>query len=486
MVSAALAFAVAACGFNATTGTPELSVTSKAREAELGTIEAKKIESLMGLVDDPALNTYISEIGQRLANALPEKDIVYTFKIVDSQTPNAFALPGGYVYVTRGLLAFLNNEDELACVIGHEIAHVAARHSVRQQTRSILASPFAIATGLAGAATSIIAPRVGGLIAGVGEVTTGAVLAGYSREQEREADRIGMELAAKSGWAPGGMTSMLNTLERNEKLVSGHASETGFLDSHPSPPDRAATTRAEAGKLERAALPSFAANRRAFYNRLSGLLIGANPAQGIFIDHRFLQPELGIGIEFPTQWMLYNSRAVVAAAEPDRRAALIVQVVGRGGDPLIAADSRKRQLGFALADVVRFDINGLAAARVVTTAGWGSGPPAMHITWVIHDDRIYEITGLTHPDQLAEFSPLFAANAASFKPLSNDERALIRADRLTVATAKGDETLQILLDRVGSRWSPARAAVANAITEGQVLPEGRAVKASVAVPYPGR
>lgn len=238
ILSAALALSAAACGFNNVTGTPELSVTSKAREFELGTAEAKKIEILMGIVDDASLTAYITEIGQRLTDALPENETVYAFKIVDSETPNAFALPGGYVYVTRGLLAFLNSEDELACVIGHEIAHVAARHSVRQRTRSILASPFAIATGLAGAATSIIAPRVGGLIAGVGEVATGAVLAGYSREQEREADRIGMQLAAKSGWSPASMISMLDTLERDEKLASGHASETGFLDSHPAPPER--------------------------------------------------------------------------------------------------------------------------------------------------------------------------------------------------------------------------------------------------------
>jgi len=481
LVSFAVAFG--GCGFNATTGTPELSVTSKARERELGASQSKAIEAHMGLVDDADLNAYVREVGRRLSAALPTTDTDYTFHIVDSETPNAFALPGGYVYVTRGLLAYLNSEDELACVMGHEIAHVAARHSVRQRTRSILASPFAIATGIAGAATGIILPPLGGLISGVGEVTTGAVLAGYSREQEREADRIGMELAARAGWAPGGMAEMLTTLERNEKLVVGKVRETGYLDSHPSTPERGASAAEHAAELTTAQVARIAPDRLSFYRKLDGILVGVNPADGVFIGRRFVQPTARVRMDFPADWDLLSARNAVAAADPERRAAIVMYEAGIGDDPLIAADARKRQLGFDLSSVDKLQINGLPASRVVVPILSSEGPAIMHVTWVVTGDRIYEISAVARPEDFDAMLPTFAATVDSFDRASADDRAAVSADRMRTVIAEPSELLNRLLDRVQSSWSPAVAAVANGLGESEVLAGGRPVKAPVSIVY---
>jgi predicted Zn-dependent protease len=477
---------MAGCGYNRVTKTPEISVTSKARERKLGLKEAKKVEVMMGLVDDRPLSEYVTSIGGKLVKALPAQDMAYTFKVVDSQVPNAFALPGGYVYITRGMLALLNTEDELACILGHEIAHVAARHSVRQHTRRILTSPFTIATGIAGAATGIILPRVGGLISGAGSVTTGAVLASYSRDQEREADRIGMDLAAGSGWQPSGMTDMLITLERNEKLVTGHVKGTGFLDSHPSTPERSAAAIERASGLKIAPSQAIAVDRGAFFTRLDGILVGANPDEGVFVGQRFMQPEMNFQLDFPKGWELHNARAGVGAAEPNQRGVILLQLAGEAGDgvdPLVAAHARRNQFGFRLEDVTKTTINGLPAARVDVDVSSRKGPAKILITWIIFEKRIYEMMGLTRPEHFKQLEPVFIAAGDSFAALESASRAKIKAERMASTTSKGGETVHSLLDRANSIWSPATAAMANAVPETGPLPTGLAMKAPVAVPY---
>jgi len=190
-----LAFFLSGCAVNPVSGRPEAVLISAEEERELGAQEAKNVEKTMGLVVDPEIVAYVKTLGSRLAEQSPRQDVHYTFQIVDMEAPNAFALPGGYVYVSRGLLVLVNSEDELAGVMGHEIGHVAGRHAVQRITRVAATSPLRIATGIAGAAVSIVTPRVGTAIADVGQVATALVIAPYSRDQEREADRVGQEIA---------------------------------------------------------------------------------------------------------------------------------------------------------------------------------------------------------------------------------------------------------------------------------------------------
>ncbi|MFB3114743.1 MAG: M48 family metalloprotease, partial [Nitrospirales bacterium] len=188
-----LAFFLSGCAVNPVSGRSEVVLVSAEKEKELGAQEAKKVEKTMGLVNDPEIVAYVKTVGRRLAIHSPRKDVNYTFQIVDMGEPNAFALPGGYVYVSRGLLVLVNSEDELAGVMGHEIGHVAGRHAVQRITRVAATSPLRIITGLAGAAVDIVAPDVGTAIADVGQAASALIIAPYSRDQEREADRVGQE-----------------------------------------------------------------------------------------------------------------------------------------------------------------------------------------------------------------------------------------------------------------------------------------------------
>src|SRR5216110_3142734 len=169
-----------ACTRNPVSGRPELTLMSAAEERRIGAEQAAEVARTIGLVDDPRLGTYVQEVGRRLAARSPRRDVTYTFAVVDMAEPNAFALPGGPVYVSRGLLVLTNSEDELAGVLGHEIGHVAARHAVRRVTR---AAPLAVVTGLGAAVTSIVSPMLGDLVGGIGGVAGAFVLAPYSRER---------------------------------------------------------------------------------------------------------------------------------------------------------------------------------------------------------------------------------------------------------------------------------------------------------------
>ena len=182
---------IAGCVVNPVTRRPEFVVMSARQEREIGAREAANVEKAMGLVDDSDLVAYVRRIGDRLAVHSPWQDVVYTFHVVDMAEPNAFALPGGFVYVTRGLLALVNSEDELACIIGHEIGHIAARHAVQRISRAVTLAPVAIVTGIAGAVTSIVSPMLGDALGSSGALAVEAALAPYSRRQENQADEVG-------------------------------------------------------------------------------------------------------------------------------------------------------------------------------------------------------------------------------------------------------------------------------------------------------
>ena len=215
MVAPLLFLAAGGCALNPVSGRPEVVLVSQEQEEQLGREEARKVAQTIGLVDDAAFTRYFDAVGQRLAAQSPRHGITYTFAVVDSPEPNAFALPGGYVYVTRGLLTLLNSEDELACVVGHEIGHVAPRHSVQKITR---AAPLGLITGIASGVTGLVSPLLGQVVGGIGGLANSLVLAPYSRDQEREADRLGQAMAARAGWDPDAMSRMLRTLEREQEL----------------------------------------------------------------------------------------------------------------------------------------------------------------------------------------------------------------------------------------------------------------------------
>ena len=223
-------------------------------------------------MQDPELVSYVRAMGQRLAAQSPRKDVTYQFFVADMPEPNAFALPGGYIYVSRGLLALSNSEAELANVIGHEIGHVAARHAAQRQTRATgVGIATMLGTILAGVAGGSDAARAA---AELGQAAGAGLIASYGRDQERQADEIGQKLAADTGWDPRAMSSFLATLERDTSDRLGSTPRPSYLDSHPALGERVQVTAQRAATLTLVAAAPIAKDQRDFYGRLNGILVG--------------------------------------------------------------------------------------------------------------------------------------------------------------------------------------------------------------------
>jgi len=445
-------------------------------EREVGAEQAALIERTIGLDRDPNMTAYVEEVGRRLAAQADRKDIAYRFYVADMTAPNAFALPGGYVYVSRGLLALLNSEDELAGVLGHEIGHVEARHAVKRSQAALATAPVQIAAGITGIAASVISPKLGAGIAGAGETLTQAVLAPYSREQEREADRLGQQISARAGWDPRGLTGLLDTLARQERL-DGDAPPTGFLATHPSTPERIAATAAYARTLVQAPPDPVAKNRIELLARLDGLLVGDDPMKGTFVEQSFLLPNAGLRMRFPQGWELGRIEGAVGAQSPDEAALLMLEPAGVDTDPVSVARAGSKRTGVDFLDGARnTPINGLTAVRVELTVVGRKERYWLSLAWVQLGRVVWSIVGLAPGARVRDYAAIINESIASFAAMSESDKADLTAARLRVTQAHADETLESLGQRTGSLWDANQIAVANGFAADVRFAGGEQVK----------
>ena len=469
--------AALACATNPVTGRQEVILMSPARESAEGKQAAAQVEKEIGLLRDPALTAYVSKIGDRMAKLSPRKDTAYRFAIADMPEPNAFALPGGWVYVSRGLLAYANDEDELAGVIGHEIGHVAARHAAQRETRSmgvgLLSVLGTIAAGIAGGA------QAASMVSQLGQVAGASLIASYSRDQERQADEIGQQLEAAAGWDPDALADFLVTLDREGQVREGKQRQPSFLDSHPMPGERAVVARARAPELARGAEPRIAKGRTAYLQRIEGILVGPDPREGVFEDGRFLHPGLGFAIEFPDGWQTQNQKNAVGALSTQRDAMILLEPQGQGGTP---RDAAQRWAESNRVDVVRsgaLQIGGWQAYRVLAQAQSQQGALAADAYFVAHPSGMFRITGITSAQRYDDWAPTFQRVAGSFRDITDAERSRARPLRLRLVTARAGETLFDLGRRSGNAWKPNLTAVVNGIDQAAPLAAGQLVKVAV-------
>ena len=419
------------CATNPVTGNPNFVTMSEAQEISTGRNEDQKVREQYGTYDDPALQRYVNDIGQRLAKASHRAGLQYQFLVVDSPEVNAFALPGGYIYITRGILAYLNSEAELAAVLGHEIGHVTARHSVQQLSA-------ATAANVGASLLQIFVPQIrnsGGdaLINTLG----GALLSGYGREHELEADRLGAEYLARTGYDPQALIRVVGVL-KNQELFDAEVAKAegreprayhGLFASHPDNDTRLQEVVREAAKFKSA---ENRVNREQFMRGMDHMVFADSPAQGVVRNNTFYHPDLGLTLSFPAGWRIQNNAQNVAAASPDQSALIDLRSAGRAeGSPTDVL--RKILKPGAGSTLTPQPLGGLQAAVTETTL---SGKPT-RVAVAFLGTSAYAI-GLQARDAAAYGRHKAAMDAAmsSFHAITAQERLLAKPLRLRVITAQ--------------------------------------------------
>ena len=442
-------------------------------EQKVGDEAARQVDAEMGIVRDTELAAWVGEIGRRLVAVTDDPDRPFRFQIVDMAAPNAFALPGGHIYVSRGLLSLVNTEDELAGVIGHEIGHVVGSHASRRIT---LSAPFKIITGLTGWVTGILTPRVGKAIRDGGDtLTDGLLVAPYGRQQERDADRIGLKLAAAAGWDPEGLSDFLHTLGRDEELRSGGSRRTSWLDSHPATPERVEDTKKRAAELERADIPRIAKDRNALLAKLDGLLVGDDVAGGVVVDNLFIQPDIGFTLGVPPGWDYQNAPTQFIAAPKDGGAAILLRVVAEGDDPAALKPELEEALGREI-ESQNVSLGGFPAIRMRINQRTRQGKMTLDVTYFAVGGLVLEVTGVAPEKVYERWSPIFDNAIHDVRPPKAREIAALREERLRTTKARSGESLDQLVKRADSAWPAPRVAVTNGVEKNASLAKGFGVK----------
>ncbi|MBI5836854.1 MAG: M48 family metalloprotease [Candidatus Eisenbacteria bacterium] len=458
------------CAVNPVTGKRELSLVSADQELRMGEQGDEAAVAEYGLYDDAGLAASVDRVGQKLAAISERPDLKWHFRVLDSPVINAFALPGGYIYVTRGILATLNSEAQLAGVLGHEIGHVTARHSARQATQQQLA-------GLGLGLGSVL---IHGFdrYAGVASEGLGLLFLKFSRDDETQADELGVKYTTRARYDPREIPSTYGMLNRMRQREGGTLPT--FLSTHPDPGDREARTRALADAAVGGTTGSLAVLRADYRKALDGVVYGEDPRQGYVESSRFFDPALKLQVDFPPGWKIQNARSAVTARAAQGEAGLQLTLVKWQGPDVGGYPASLRQQGrIAAASGGTSRVGGHEAWMGTVSAPDGKGGTqellAAWVSW--QSGSLLQWVGA--PAAGGGVRASFTACVESVRDLRDPARLAVQPARLALRTPPGGLSLAAWLAQgTEGRLSVPASEIAwlNGLEESSVPPRGEPVK----------
>jgi predicted Zn-dependent protease len=463
-----LAAAFAGCAVNPVTGQKELMLYSESQEIELGKQTDAEVAATYGVYDDPALQAYVGTLGRSLAAKGQRPGLPWRFTVLDSPVINAFAVPGGAVYVTRGILALMSSEAELAAVLGHEIGHVNARHSMSQMSKqqvaqlglavgSVVSKEFARYAGLAGTGLQVLFLK-------------------YSRDNENQADGLGVDYARAAGFDPADMAVTFKALEKMGDL-SGGRSMPGFLSTHPLTPDRIAHVQSllQPGDAALARRPD------AYLKTVENIVYGEDPRQGYVENGMFYHPGLRFQFAVPAGWAVENMPSRVTLVAADKNGGVILQGAKSAET---AEEYLKKQAapiagsGGKLLSENRSTVNGLACfEQSYSVPQENADAVQMKLSCLKKGDWVFAFQALSPATGYARYEPDFQRIVASFKDLTDAAKIDRAPRRLALVKANGSDSLQAIFKKAGSaekEWP--QLAILNGLELTAVPAAGRLVK----------
>ena len=465
LVAALAAGPIASCARNPVTGKNELSLVSESQEIQMGQQAAQEVAQTIGFVENPALQEYVAGIGKRMAAKSERPNLPWEFHVVNDAAVNAFALPGGFIFVTRGLLAYMNNEAELASVLGHEIGHVTARHSVQQISKAQLAT---LGLGLGSILSSDIAQ-----FAGLASQGLGVLFLKYGRDAENQADQLGFKYALGLNYDVREMANVFQTLGRASGGGEGRLPE--WLSTHPNPENRVARTLERLDTLH-TSLANAVVNREQYLEHIKGLTFGDDPRQGFFEGTTFYHPDMRFQVQFPEGWKTQNTPAAVVAVSPQEDA--IIQLALAGNTPPREAASKfLSQEGIQPGQGSTQTINGNPAATSYFQAQTQQGVIEGLVAFVAYGGRTFALLGYTPQGKLGTYDDELRRTISSFDQLRNSAALSVQPAKLELVKLPREMTLAQFYQTYPSTASIEELAIINEL-EGpeSVIPRGRIVK----------
>ena len=434
------------CSRNPVTGKREVMLMSEGQESAMGKEYDPSVIASYGLYDDKTIQDFINDKGKEMGAISHRPDLDYQFRVLDSPVINAFAVPGGYIYFTRGILAHFSNEAEFMGVLGHEIGHVTARHSAKQYSKSMLAQ--------VGMMAGVVFSEDFRNFADAASQGIGILFLKYSRDNESESDKLGVVYSTEVGYDSHKMADFFKTLSRLSEARGQSLPD--FLSTHPNPANRYEDVHQMTDKLQSVTKnQAFTVNRDKYLRLIDGLVYGEDPRQGFAENNTFYHPGLKFQFPFPRGWNLANSPSQVQIAPKDGKA-LIIFSLAQGSSLDQAAQAEVQAGKLQVVETNKLQVNGANAIAMISDQvptdanGQATGKPIRILTYFIQRDNfIYKIHGMALKTDFNTYYSNFQQTAKGFAGLTDPAKLNVKPERIKIASASSNTTLRNALTSNG-------------------------------------
>ena len=453
-----------------------------AQEVQIGKESDQAIITQYGLYDDPEMAAYVDKLGQELlaVSHLRREDTPaemrntpFTFRLLDSPVVNAFALPGGYVYITRGLMAHLENEAQLAVVLGHEIGHVVGRHASKRAAAQQFGQ-LAVIAGAVGA-QSVLGGNAGEQVLNTAGTAAGLLFLSYGRDDERESDRLGVEYSALEGYESGEGSAFFRTLKR----LSDQAGQSipSFLSTHPDPGERELTIQRMASEWEQQ-VPMNRVEADALLAQVDDIVLGDDPRQGYEENGMFYHPTLKFQFPVPSGYTVINQPSQVALVASDQKAITVFTIASDVANAADAGAKFAAQEGITVLERKAVSINGLTGYDVLATAADQQGAEYKLATrYIEYGGNVYSFMAYSAASTFDNYQRAFYNVLDGFRRLSDQSKINVSPTRVNVITTTRSGTFQSFLPNPLPRGVTADGlAILNQVTLDENIPRGAKLK----------
>lgn len=466
-----LALSASGCSTNPATGKRQIAMVSEEQEIAMGREADQQVVQQLGLYQDQDVQAYVNRLGKQLAADSERPNLPWTFRVVDDPVVNAFALPGGFIYVTRGLMTHLTSEAELVSVLGHEIGHVTGRHSVEQMSKAQLAQIGLIA-GM------VLKPELAQQFGDLAQTGLGLLFLKYGRDDETEADSLGLRYLVRENYNPNEMPQVFETLRRvSESESQGKAGRVpSWLSTHPTEQNRIKAISSQIAQLNQD-FSNAKVGREPYLRQLDDMTFGQNPREGYFLGNRFIQPELGFEIRFPEGWRTSNQKDAVGAMSQNQDAVVVV-TLAQQQSPEAAAQAFFNQQGVVAGQALQGGSSNLPAVSRVFGVQRGQSGDLQGVATFVEDrgGRVYQILGYTLADRWRNYSNSLAGSIGTFSRVTDRRLLDVTPKKVEVVSLPSAMTLEEFARRYPSTVDVRTLAIINQADTNTRFPSGTVLK----------